>query len=203
MPCHGGFAIIPPVKKLMTLFILTWAVGASLPADEAQPLTDPETALIQGAYDGKLAQIQVLVKKGVSVDAADANGRTALMWAALKGHTPIIQFLHGKGARLDARDKDGQTPLIYAARGSSPSTVEFLLKNGAEVNVQSTKHGISPLMTAAATGNLEVARLLLQYGADAELTDKDDITAQQFARESGHPEVAALLANPPDPTAQP
>jgi ankyrin repeat protein len=144
-----------------------------------------------------LAKVQSVVKKGTSVNAADEHKRTALMWAALKGHTSVVEYLIDKGADINAKDSDNLTPLIYATRGSFLQTTEFLLKNGAEVNVQSKKIGVTALMTAASLGNVKMVRLLLENGAATDLEDNDGITAERYAREGGHSEVADLLKIPP------
>jgi ankyrin repeat protein len=53
--------------------------------------------------------------------------------------------------------------------------------------------GFTALMTAAAEGQLEVVRLLLERGADPTLVDTDGDTALSFARQNGHTMVAQLL----------
>ncbi len=52
---------------------------------------------------------------------------------------------------------------------------------------------MQPLMHAAAEGQLEVAKLLLENGADPSLKDIDGETAALFARNNGHTEVAGLI----------
>ena len=51
----------------------------------------------------------------------------------------------------------------------------------------------SALMFASAEGHIEVVRLLLKHKADPGLRDKDDDTAENFARQNGHTEIAELL----------
>jgi len=48
-------------------------------------------------------------------------------------------------------------------------------------------------MHAAAEGQLEVAKLLLESGADPALKDIDGETAALFANNNGHTEVAGLI----------
>ena len=188
------------MKIIVTIAVtLLWTISASLAAQDSEPLTPYEKALIESAFNGQLADVKVLVKKGASVKATDATKRTALMWAAFKGHTSVVEYLVDKGADINAKDSDNMTALIYAAKGSALQTAEFLLKNGAEVNVRSKKRGVTALMTAAAWGNEKMVQLLLENGASAELEDNDGITAERYAREGGHSEVADLLKNPPIP----
>ena len=175
------------------------ATRVYMPQQASGPLSSKEKALIQSAYDGKLAEVQVLVDKGVSVDLADKKKRTPLMLAAYNGHTSVVEFLYGKGADINAKDSGGQTALFYTAKRSFNETTEFLLKNGAEVNVQSKKKGITALMIAAALGNEKMVRLLLDNGADPALHDNFGATAEVFAQKKGHSAVVDLLANPPAP----
>ena len=105
------------MNKLVTIAVsLLWSISAPLAAQDPEPLTPYEKALIESAFDGQLADVQVLVKKGASVKATDASKRTALMWAAFKGHTSVVEYLFGQGAEINAKDSDNMTALIYAAK---------------------------------------------------------------------------------------
>jgi ankyrin repeat protein len=181
------------------LAALLWTFGVSVAAQapSPSPLNQAEQALMELAYAGNLEEVRRLVSEGTTVDAADAEKRTPLMWAAFNGHAPVVGYLLEKGAKLDAKDRHGRTALMYASSGPFSGTVELLLKKGAEVNVQGKLEGFTALMTAAAEGELEVVRLLLAYGADPDLEDKDRDTAESFARQKGHSAVIDLLENPP------
>jgi ankyrin repeat protein len=187
------------MKILTIAIILLGTISAVFAAQDPASMGPRDKALIESAFKGQLAEVQVLVKKGASTEATDSKNRTALIWAAANGHTSVVEFLHSKGADINAKDSDGQTALMYAARKSSTPTVEFLLKNGAEVNVQSTKRGITALIIAAAVGDEELVRLLLGHGADKELAEIDGDTAVDHARQNGHATVVTLLENPPPP----
>ena len=52
---------------------------------------------------------------------------------------------------------------------------------------------MTALMLAADNGHLEVARLLLEAGADKNCCDDDGMTALLLAADKGHLEVAHLL----------
>jgi ankyrin repeat protein len=61
-----------------------------------------------------VASIQLCLKAGVDVNAADNQGDTALHGAAQKGYDQVVQFLVDHGAKLDIKDKKGRTPLDAA-----------------------------------------------------------------------------------------
>ena len=70
--------------------------------------------------------------------------------------------------------------------------VQVLLSAGAEVDARQPGWR-TPLMLAAAKGNLPVVRALLEAGADPAAKDSDDRTALSLARANGHVEVVELL----------
>jgi ankyrin repeat protein len=60
--------------------------------------------------------IELCLKAGVDVNAADSKGQTALHGAAQKGWNEVVQYLADHGAKLDLKDKKGLTP-VDAAMG--------------------------------------------------------------------------------------
>jgi ankyrin repeat protein len=86
---------------------------------------------------------------------------------------------------------------MYACKRSFNETAAFLLKNGADVNVQSKKKGITALMLASVSGDVELLRMLLEHGADANLTDTFGRTAKILAQKKGNSAVVDLLPDPP------
>src|SRR5699024_10209236 len=58
--------------------------------------------------------VQLLVERGVDVNAFNANGQTILHNAAGRGALSIVQFAADHGAKLDRRDKQNRTALDIA-----------------------------------------------------------------------------------------
>ncbi len=178
---------------------------AKVPTNRAKLPTIPdylapnEKALFSNAYSGDLKGVQAALAKGASINIADQKKRTALMMAASNGHTAVVECLIAEGADVNASDGDNQTPLMYASKRSFNKTAAVLLKNGAEVNAQSKKEGISALMLAAIWNNVELASMFLDYGADANLTDRFGRTAEALAQKKGSSAVVAILSNTANP----
>ena len=152
-----------------------------------------EELLRQAALEGNITAVSTFLDQGVAMDAVDEEGHTALMLSAFNGHKEIVQMLIDKDVNLDRRDFLGRTALLYASTGPFPETVKILLDKGAEPNIIDSDEHFSPLMHAAAEGNLDVVKLLLEYGADLSLKDIDGDDAESFARQAGHVEVADYL----------
>jgi ankyrin repeat protein len=202
------YRLTPAVFALLTLALLTGCnrssgnkSGEPGSADQHSVSADPdkvssaagEEEMRQAALEGDEERVQKSLDAGINVNAMDQEGRTALMFAAFNGHTDIVLNLVQKGAVVDRRDLRGRTALLYASTGPFPETVKALLDKGAVPNVVDSDEHFSPLMHAAAEGNLEVVELLVEYGADHSLTDVDGDNAAFFARQAGHEEVAKYL----------
>ena len=169
--------------------------------DQASVLAESDMASNQAAeeemrlaaLEGDGEKVKRFLDTGINVNALDQEGHTALMLAAYNGHTDIVLSLITKDAVIDRRDLNGRTALLYASTGPFPETVKALLDKGAEPNVVDSDEHFSPLMHAAAEGNLDVVKLLMEYGADHSLTDVDGDNAEFFARQAGHEQVAGYL----------
>ncbi|TCZ66081.1 ankyrin repeat domain-containing protein [Roseicella aquatilis] len=64
---------------------------------------------------------------------------------------------------------------------------------GAEVEDPDLPHQITPMMAAAACGHEAAVEMLLQGGADPARRDAAGRTAAAYARDGGHPHLAARL----------
>ena len=220
--CISRFCYYPAMKMRLTFVTLLWAFSAPLfaqapepnetpdvlenpvsaqfpePIEDPGPLSQQDKYLVQRAYDGNLAEVEIRVAKGANVNLQDQKKRTPLIFAASNGHTSVVEFLISEGADVNATDSDGQSALMYACKRSFNETAAFLLKNGAEVNVRSKKKGITALMLAAVSGNVELVRMLLEDGADANVTDIFGRTAKLLAQKKGNSAVVDLLPDPPE-----
>jgi ankyrin repeat protein len=162
---------------------------------EAKAASNPaaEEEMRQAALDGDGENVNKLLEAGTQVNAMDQDGHTALMFAAFNGHSEIVLALLEGGAGVDRRDLMGRTALLYASTGPFPETVKILLDKGAKPNIIDSDEHFTPIMHAAAEGNLDVVKILLEYEADLSLTDVDGDDAESFARQAGHIQVAEYL----------
>jgi ankyrin repeat protein len=155
------------------------------------------TALYVAARAGDTAATRMLLMAGADANAAlPASGETVLMTAAKAGFADVVRELLTGGVPSVSLSELGEmraAARAAEAAGYTPQTNPALDPNYAEVNARDRLYGRTALMTAAITGHLEVARLLVEAGTDVALTDTDGLTAVELARNNGHLEVAALL----------
>lgn len=129
-------------------------------------------------YGSSLTQLEEFLSVGTR--------NIGLLQAALKGDAQTVQALLRQGA--DVNFGFEKTPLQEAATSGQKAVVLLLLDAGANINVR-TKHGETALSLAAYRGHLEIVRLLLSKGLDANSRSEALLSAGMY----GRAEIARLL----------
>jgi ankyrin repeat protein len=94
-------------------------------------------------------------------------------------------------------NKGGLTPLVFAVRDGSVEAVQALLKAGADINQVSAGDHTSPLLMATINGRFDLAKILLERGADPKLASDAGATPLyatinvQWAAKSLYPQPTA------------
>ncbi|CAE7234845.1 XBAT32, partial [Symbiodinium natans] len=92
-----------------------------------------------------------------------------------------------QGASLDDATKpDPVAELIDVARSGSVQEVESMLQLPLDPNVAMLGTGERPLSRASRRGHVEVARLLLEAGAETDLVENHGRTALMMAAQHAH-----------------
>ena len=130
------------------------------------------TSLILACYNGNSDIAKILIENGADVNAVDGNGQMALMLACYDGKVDIVKFLIEKGAYVNAKDKIGNAALLFTCMNGNLDIVKMdiiklLIANKADVNSQN-KSGHTLLMVACWHGKLEMAKILIENGADVD-----------------------------------
>lgn len=186
-------------KYLLLLLALPLlpACTARPSAVEAEPPVQVEQvspeAVVLAALDGRIEVIEQALAAGYKVDFRNKEGRTALMFAAFNGHNGVVKRLLLAGADVNIQDQSGSTALMLASSGPFPETVQLLLDRGAVIDTADRNEHFTALMWAAAEGQIDVVKLLLNHKADFTLTDVDGDTAESFAARNGHTAIAKNL----------
>jgi len=155
--------------------------------------------LIMAVQNGFVEIAELLLGAGAEVDARDARGFTALLWAVFGNHRELAERLVDRGA-----DVAVQHPALGSAvdlafhmecqRGASGLT-EYLINKGAAFDPNAAgPRGLNRLRIAVMLGSTDMARWLIEQGADVDMpSPKDGTTAITWAAYKGNLEMTDVL----------
>lgn len=139
-------------------------------------------ALMAAASSGQKDTAGFLISNGASVAYNKGHhGKTPLMEASERGHYGIAELLISAGADVNAKDYDGITPLI------------FTLKYGKREYASGSDGKVPPAYYTELTGRKKVAELLIEKGADVNVTDYKGQTPLMYTAINDIKELAELL----------
>ena len=124
---------------------------------------------LMGACEAKsgVDVLKLLVDHGEGVNATNDCGFTPLMCACRRGKLEQVEFLLENGAQVNVETQSGKTALVVLCQSVRKSEerlriAQSLISKGAKINL--TKW--SPLLNAIITGDIELANVLIDHGAD-------------------------------------
>ncbi|KAK7756478.1 Glycerophosphocholine phosphodiesterase [Diatrype stigma] len=128
---------------------------------------------------------------------AITKSSAVLAIATKSNHINIVRMLVEAGVDINWQDDNGETALHLAARFGHEGCAKVLLEGAEEqkANLELTEKSFAftPLHISAVDGNLTIAKLLVEAGADVGKTDSFGWTAKEHAALRGHLGIAQLL----------
>ncbi|XP_012494169.1 PREDICTED: ankyrin repeat and SOCS box protein 9 isoform X2 [Propithecus coquereli] len=126
---------------------------------------DWHTPLFNACVSGSQACVNVLLQHGASPHP-ESDLASPIHEAAKRGHVECVESLIAHGSNIDHNISHLGTPLYLACENQQIACAKKLLESGASVN---QGRGLdSPLHAVARTCSGELARLLMDFGADTQ-----------------------------------
>ncbi|KAG5674749.1 hypothetical protein PVAND_004700 [Polypedilum vanderplanki] len=162
------------------------------------PVTQGLCALHYAVWQKNVAAINLLLVRGADINKIDDCGYSALHLAAEHGYYEICKLLLDAGAKIDYREPTDEIfprttlcdePLRLALRNKHYDVARLLCERGADVN---KRYFFGAEINLAA--DLESLELLLNFGANTEIRDRQGLTPlMRYARQSSGMEAVLLL----------
>jgi ankyrin repeat protein len=165
------------------------AHGADINLADPDGISPLSMAILNGNYDFA----NVLVQQGADVNKADRSGRTPLYFA-VDMHT--LEWLFSRPTPQPTGELD------------SPDLVKVLLEHKANPNARTTARGFTlhhdspgnvlliagstPFMKAATTSDVRLMKLLIQFGADPNVTTQNHTTPLMAVAGLGWADISSL-----------
>jgi len=147
-----------------------------------------ETAIIKAARNNNQDMIRLLLASGGDINAQNRRGVSALKESIEKKDKPLMEFLTANGARSGA---SFENLMLYASQKNNVG-VSAMLRCGVNPK-QKDKQGNTPLILAAARGDLDSVTDLLAYEADPNAQNNQGMTALIFAIRLGNRKIIERL----------
>lgn len=184
-------AKLPDAAKRRDAAAVAAMLKGKVDVDSAQP--DGATALHWAAHWNDVEMARSLIRAKARVDATNEYGVTPLLLACADAGRDLVDLLLRSGANPNLAQPDGETPLMAATRVNNLSVVKLLLAHRAEVNAKQEAQGQTALMWAFSRNHLDIARTLIDAGADIRARSAAGFTPLMFAARQGGLEAVQLL----------
>lgn len=161
----------------------------------------PATVLyLASGFEGYEDVVSLLISRGADINFRGKDGRTPLMWAAANS-LPTTKILIDNGANVMAKADDGMTAFLQCCFGIlskkvTTEALDLLLIKGANVNdalISKDASGWTALLLASINCDYDLAKYLIQHGANVNHTSDEGATALSLAKQERCDNIMMLL----------
>jgi ankyrin repeat protein len=171
---RGGFTALMYAAREGGLDAVRALADGRADLNRADP--DGVTALILSIINAHFDVAALLLDRGADPNVADSTGMTPL-YAAVDMNT--LPFMHGRSSVRPSgvlNAVDLTTRLLDRGADANATLKGPILQRHNNAPLQTLGAGTTPLMRAAKSGDVAIMRLLLDYGADPTLRQKNNNT---------------------------
>lgn len=141
------------------------------------------------AYTGDVAKVGEFIEEG-GIDVVGQEGSVAMRHAVRQGHYDVVKLLLAAGVAV-------KPYLAEAVASGNVKVAELVIDSGVDVNAKPSRWDAIPLGEAASRGGLDMVKLLLARGANANILSEENYSCDNsplgVAVYKGHVEIAETL----------
>lgn len=177
----------PTVLKLLSN-------GADINGQDARG----RTPVMAATHGNRVATVKALIQAGADINLRDNMRDNPFLYSGAEGLLDILKLTIAAGADPELTNRYGGTALIPAAqRGHVENVREILLHTKVDIN-HINKLGWTALLEAivhtdGGVKHQQVVQLLVDYGADVTIPDKEGVTPLQHAQKKNFAEIVDIL----------
>ncbi len=156
------------------------------------------TAVMAATREHHTGTADALIQRGADIDIRNNNQDNVLLYAGAEGFLDIVKLAVEGGADTTLTNRYGGTALIPAAERGHVDVVKELLTNAdTDVNHINNLHWTA-LLEAIILGDggrdhQKIVQLLVDYGSDLSISDREGVTPLQHAKNNGYQEIVSIL----------
>lgn len=161
---------------------------------------DHTSLLLLATHNNDLEMAKLLVMHGADVNQQNNRKDSPFLYAGASGYIELVKLYLQHGARFDIFNRYNGSALIPACERAHLPVVKLLASTkGFPVN-HINNLGWTALLEAVILGDgsdkyAKVVEILLQAGCDANILDKNGLTALQHAKLRGYTKIVSILEN--------
>ena len=135
------------------------------------------TPLSFAVRENSIEIAKLLLDHGADVNIQDSVGETSLHYAAENSFVEMTQLLLKAGANLNIQNNQGRTPLYCGFSSNFMNIIELLgSESQGDIQIDDDNFYSIPKSDDTYMRFIEIVKLLIVYGADVNIHDKQNIT---------------------------
>jgi ankyrin repeat protein len=160
--------------------------------------------LLEAIEHDSLVRIRKICRSGIDLTTPIDIGKeygleepdeTTILFYAIRKDASIeaIEVLLEFGVDIREIDQDGLSAIDVAIKFRREDVIEFCIEKGMDVNETHRKSGITPIILTACFNNINMAKLLIEHGADINSKDYAGLTVKDYAKKLGQKKMLTFL----------
>lgn len=160
--------------------------------------TNGNTVVMTATQKNNVDTVKILIEQGADINIRNDNQDNVLLYSGAEGLLEIVQLAIEAGADTTLTNRFGGIALIPASdRGHVDIVEELLLNSDTDVNHLNNLHWtalLEAIILGGGGGNYQqIVQLLVNHGADVNISDRDGITPLEHAKQRGFQEIERIL----------